>query len=57
MFLFLSGDYDMYMLRMIEFHMMGLSLTEGLTDESMEYHRMRYAVELFNGSVDPYHFM
>ncbi len=53
MFLFLSGDCGVYMLRMIEFYMMGLSLTEGLTDESMEYHRMRYAVELFNGSFDP----
>ena len=53
MFLFLIGDCGVYMLKMIEFHMMGLSLTEGLTDESMKYHRMRYAVELFNGSFDP----
>lgn len=53
MFLFLSGDYGVYMLRMIEFYMKGLSLTEGLTDESMKYHRMRYAVEFFNGSFDP----
>ena len=43
----------MYMLRMIEFHMMDFSLMEGLTDESMEYHKMRYDVELFNGSLEP----
>ncbi|KAL5581160.1 hypothetical protein UlMin_013602 [Ulmus minor] len=48
-----SGDCGVYMLRMIEFHMMDLSLKEGLTDESMEYHRMQYAVELFNSSFDP----
>ena len=53
MFLFLSGDCGVYMLRMIEFHMMSLSLTEGLTDESIEYNRMRYVVELFNSYVEP----
>ena len=53
MFIFFSGDCSVYMLRMIEFHMMGLSLKEGLIDESMEYHRMRYVVELFNGYFDP----
>ena len=52
MFLFLSGDCGVSMLKMIEFHMMGLYLTEGLIDESMEYHRLRYAVELFNGSLE-----
>ena len=43
----------MYMLMMIKFHMMGLSLTKDLTDESMEYYKMQYVVELFNGSFDP----
>ena len=46
MFLFHSGNCGVYMLRMMEFHMVGLSLTEGLIDESMEYHRLRYAVKL-----------
>ena len=41
------------MLKHIELHSMGLPLIENMNDENAEYHRRRYAIEIFDGSMEP----
>ncbi|KAL5543036.1 hypothetical protein UlMin_010746 [Ulmus minor] len=48
-----SGDCGIYMLKHIELHSMGLPLIENINDENVEYHRRRYAIEIFDGSMEP----
>ncbi|KAL5563696.1 hypothetical protein UlMin_033443 [Ulmus minor] len=45
------GDCGVYMIKNIEFHSVGLPLIENMNDENVEYHRNRYAIEIFDGSI------
>ena len=48
-----SGDCGVYMLKHIELHSMSLPLIENMNDENVEYHRRRYTIEIFDGSMEP----
>jgi len=48
-----SGDCGVYMLKHIELHSMRLPLIENMNNENVEYHRSRYTIEIFDGSMEP----
>ena len=47
-----SRDYDVYMLKFMEFHMMGRSLTVDINDDLIPYFMSIFASELFDDMLD-----
>ena len=48
-----SGDCGVYMLKFIEFHMIGRSLKDLITDDQIGHYTTRYAVEIFEQGMEP----
>ncbi|KAL5576904.1 hypothetical protein UlMin_018603 [Ulmus minor] len=48
-----GGNCGVYMLKLMELHIMNLSMKGVITDATMVYHRSRYAVEIFKQGMDP----
>ena len=48
-----SGDCGVYMPKFIEFHMIGRSLKDLITNYQMGHYRKRYAAESFEQGMEP----